>query len=443
MKSISTLIVVLISCFTAYSQDTNNINDNIPAAELEKIMAKSIQYYGSINRISQKQTTAMQGSHVLFGWPLRTTAEYDDIPSYYMIQNYVDDNNDNLKIDYNCGNRTYDGHNGTDINIWPFWWDMMNKNYVQVVAAAPGIITSVVDNNGNDHNCACMGNNNVISILHSDSTTSIYYHIKDNSALVKEGDVVIQGQPIASVGSSGCSSNPHLHFEVRLLISNYAVLIDPWVRPDPATDCNDRNEDTYWQNQKPYWEPQVNRVLTHSANPVLTGYNNNSNFCANGEFVNAKANFIAGDQVFVGIAMHDYVSATTVSYTIYNPNGTIFTNGTHTNNQTQNFNTWYLVFTHSLPLNAPSGTYKIMVSYFGIDYVSYFSVNCIANYTLTGNVNDKRGFIASNSIISDAVLNTLSQVKMQAAGYIQFNPGFTATAGSTLKARIKDCNYSE
>ena len=42
----------------------------------------------------------------------------------------------------------------------------------------------------------------------------IYAHC--NSLYVKEGDMVSQGQEIAEVGSTGNSTGPHLHFEIRI-----------------------------------------------------------------------------------------------------------------------------------------------------------------------------------------------------------------------------------
>jgi hypothetical protein len=96
-----------------------------------------------------------------------------------------------------------------------------------------------------------------------------------------------------------------------------------------------------------------------------------------------------------------------------------------------------------LPTNAPAGTYRVDAIYQGIVSTHYFSVNCIANYSLTGILSGSRGYIASNTIQSDATLPNGSKIKMQAANSIQLNPGFTAVAGTVFKARIKDCNYTE
>lgn len=57
------------------------------------------------------------------------------------------------------------------------------------------------------------GYGNIIILKHSDDLVSIYAH--NDSHLVKEGQTVKQGQPIAWVGNSGGAAAPGLHFEIR------------------------------------------------------------------------------------------------------------------------------------------------------------------------------------------------------------------------------------
>lgn len=54
---------------------------------------------------------------------------------------------------------------------------------------------------------------NVVIVKHEGRYTTVYAHNRRN--LVRKGDFVEKGQPIAQVGSSGNASAPHLHFEIR------------------------------------------------------------------------------------------------------------------------------------------------------------------------------------------------------------------------------------
>ena len=57
------------------------------------------------------------------------------------------------------------------------------------------------------------GYGNAVIIDHGNGMTTLYAHCSE--LYVKDGDMVEKGQPISAVGSTGFSTGPHLHFELR------------------------------------------------------------------------------------------------------------------------------------------------------------------------------------------------------------------------------------
>lgn len=88
-------------------------------------------------------------------------------------------------------------HSGTDIGGAP--------TGTQIYAAKGGVVLTSAHHSS-------YGNYVVIS--HGDGLSTLYAHMSKRA--VKVGDVVSQGQVIGYVGSTGRSTGPHLHFEVRV-----------------------------------------------------------------------------------------------------------------------------------------------------------------------------------------------------------------------------------
>ncbi len=57
------------------------------------------------------------------------------------------------------------------------------------------------------------GYGNIVIVRHADGIVSVYAHNQTN--LVREGQGVSRGEVVATVGSTGRVTGPHLHFEIR------------------------------------------------------------------------------------------------------------------------------------------------------------------------------------------------------------------------------------
>ena len=100
---------------------------------LEKRFAENIKLLKTDN----KQLNNTSNEVVSLSWPLKASTNLHDC-SFYHVSAHVDQNiTIGVIQDFNCGTKTYDGHRGTDISIWPFNFYKMDNNLVEVIAAAP------------------------------------------------------------------------------------------------------------------------------------------------------------------------------------------------------------------------------------------------------------------------------------------------------------------
>jgi murein DD-endopeptidase MepM/ murein hydrolase activator NlpD len=82
--------------------------------------------------------------------------------------------------------------------------DFIAATGTPIVAAANGVVVY------SDYHAEY---GNMIDVDHGNDLVSRYAHA--SKRMVKVGQIVVRGQKIAEVGSTGRSTGPHLHFEVR------------------------------------------------------------------------------------------------------------------------------------------------------------------------------------------------------------------------------------
>lgn len=94
--------------------------------------------------------------------------------------------------------------------------DFKMKTGSMVCAARSGIVITVKsDSDEGGLKDEYMNKGNHVIIRHADQSIAKYWHLKANTVLVKQGDSVVTGQPIARSGNTGYSAFPHLHFQVQ------------------------------------------------------------------------------------------------------------------------------------------------------------------------------------------------------------------------------------
>jgi len=176
-----------------------------------------------------------------------------DSPNHYFFD---DDPEPNACLSWNCKtsndldcvngieDHTYDGHPGTDFSF-------RGVKGATVLAAADGTLIEKEDGHPDGchpcadpcqppyppgNRCQAPGNGNFVRLDHGDGVTTVYLHLEAESPTAQPiGSFIACGEVIGTVGTSGNSSGPHLHFDVQ---DNYTHK-DPYawtgVAYDPQT----------------------------------------------------------------------------------------------------------------------------------------------------------------------------------------------------------------
>jgi hypothetical protein len=323
----------------------------------------------NIKALNIDNSQRKQLSTTTLNWPLKTSTGFKDC-SYYFIGAYVDQNTASGAFkDWNCGTRSYDGHGGTDIGIWPFPINKVDSNVVCVVAAAAGTIIDKHDGEF-DRNCVGSGSGlqaNYVIIQHADGSMALYWHMKKNSLTTKSiGQTVVVGEQIGVVASSGSSSGPHLHFEIWAG-KTASTRIDPYYGT-----CNVLNTSTWWASQKPALEPSILKASVHITDFV-------AKLCPKADTTNESTFYtipfngpgLPTDFAKFFIFLRDVSSGSSVDMKILNPNGTTYSSWNYT--FTSNFNVCYAGWSKHLPVMP--GVCTFQATYNGIICAQKFTVS--------------------------------------------------------------------
>jgi murein DD-endopeptidase MepM/ murein hydrolase activator NlpD len=350
--------------------DVAGEHDDVEAAQWAEAQG-NIERLRAEGKLAAPDTTQAAA----FAWPMRPANGLADY-GYHGVSAFVDhDPVIGQLLDYEGGDRTYDSgtynHRGTDYFLWPFSWNKVDNGEVEVIAAASGVIVTKWHDQPNDHSCSSnnTGFGNSIYLQHADGSMSIYAHMRYGSLTAKGvGDSVALGEYLGTVASSGNSTGPHLHFEVRPSVTTTEI-IDPYTgsyNPIPSS----------WQSQPPYYDSAINKIAAADAYPDFP------TACGQHTDPHLQDDFTAPGDVQFHVYYRDYRGALPTLFYIYQPDDAIYYTWSFTETTTfvpAAFRYWIYEF----PADAPTGTWRLEALYNGQTYATYFNINAPVTLTLT------------------------------------------------------------
>ncbi len=337
--------------------------DEIAPAQAQAMWAE-IQHNLTVLRGAGVLAALTTAQIVPLNWPLRVIPGLAD-DAGFNISAFVDHNPASGQVlDYNGGTRTYDGHRGTDIALNPFGWNKMDAGEVQVIAAAAGTIVAMANVDPTDHNCNTASSDpwNYVALVHADGRMTIYGHMRYNSLTRKQiGQTVAQGEYLGTVGSSGNSSGPHLHFEVRFGNFSNAEFIDPYAGPASQPE-------SLWASQRPYVESAVSRLSTHASPPSAPDP------CLP-TITNLQDSFTTPRTIYFYTYYRDYQGTLATQLNIYRPDGSLFLSSQYAPGSSAFHPVWSNGWAASFSASEPAGTWRVTATYNEQIYTTFFNLN--------------------------------------------------------------------
>ena len=228
-------------------------------------------------------------------------------------------------LDFTCGKRAYDGHEGTDFGLKD---QAAMKAGISALSAAPGKVLRVRDAMADKQPTPeeidrMLGENkgcgNGVLIDHGNGWQSIYCHLKSRSVTVKPNDTVTAGQKIAEIGQSGAAEFPHLHF--GLFFENRTI--DPFSGTFAEDGCG--------KIKGPMWMDGINLAyepMAVFANGFATGVPDFNLIRTNAASPPSAAPTIEALTFWVGL--YGLRQGDTVKLDIITPDGSVFATRTIT-----------------------------------------------------------------------------------------------------------------
>jgi len=141
---------------------------------------------------------------------IKSTSNPDNIPNVWAHEGKI---NNEFGFRRNpFGGRTYEFHPGMDID---------GERGDNIIAPASGTVTKAGWQGGYG---------NMVELDHGNGLITRYGHMSKLNVAI--GDVVTRGQLIGFIGSTGRSTGPHLHYELRL--DNHPINPRRFLPPEPA-----------------------------------------------------------------------------------------------------------------------------------------------------------------------------------------------------------------